>query len=74
MRRTGKATRFRFGLISPTTYDAGWLADRFTLRQESTRNAPTIKFDRNAGRNGRGTQTEADAGKLPPDELLFDVP
>ena len=27
-----------------------WLADRFALRQEAAQNAPTIKFDRKAGR------------------------
>ena len=52
-----------------------WLADRTESRQEATQNAPSIKFDRKAGRKGRGFQNEAEeAGRLSPDEPLFDVP
>ncbi len=52
-----------------------WLADREATRRQAAQNAPTIKFDRKAGCNGRGSQNEAEgAGLLSPDEPLFDVP
>ncbi len=45
-----------------------WLADRLTLRRQSTQHAPTIKFNRKAGREAEK------ALPLSPDEPLFDVP
>ena len=52
-----------------------WLADRLTLRRQAAQNAPTIKFNRKAGRNGRGSQNEAEGAlRLAPDEPLFHVP
>ena len=52
-----------------------WLADRVATRRQAAQNAPTIKFDRKAGRDGRNSPNEAEGGKLlSPDEPLFDVP
>ena len=52
-----------------------WLADRLTTQRKAAQNAPTLKFERKAGRNGRGSQNDAEgSGRLSPDEPLFTVP
>ena len=52
-----------------------WLADRLATQRKAAQNAPTLKFNRKVGRNGRGIQYDAEGAlRLSPDEPLFTVP
>ena len=59
-----------------------WLAYRLEVLQDAARNAPTVRFDQEAGRHSRGCRGDSDGSpgptaipaKLPADARLFSVP